>query len=68
MRSSGHWKSLVVILRVLMIILGIALVLAGFLAIIAFVMVIFLKFPASFTADTIGLNVFLPERFRQPDS
>ncbi len=51
-------KALFVILRVLMIILGIALVLAGFLAIIAFVMVIFLKFPASFTADNIGLNVF----------
>jgi len=56
-------KVVFVILRVLLIILGIALVLAGFLSIIAFVMVIFFKFPASVTADNIGLNVFYLKDF-----
>jgi phage shock protein PspC (stress-responsive transcriptional regulator) len=51
-------KAFFVILRLMLIILGVALVLAGFLAILAFVMVFFFKFPAFVSGDNIGVNAF----------
>ncbi|MDY0099326.1 MAG: PspC domain-containing protein [Bacteroidales bacterium] len=51
-------KIFFIILRIILILTGVALILAGFSVLVVSVMVLFLKYPAHFSTDEFGLNLF----------
>ncbi len=51
-----------IIVRIFLIILGVSFLMTGFLALVAFVMVFFFRYPGYFSTDAFGVNIFyLPD-------